>query len=433
MTASLKILVPEATVNFVQNPEFRYDTTGWYGHSATPTRTLDCARFGIASLKVVTVGSIIAEGVYYRVNYLNGTRDNVSASAYVRGDGYVRIRLLEASSGVEYRSDTITLQNDRWVRIEASGLCSCSSDVRLYVETVDKRITTFYVDGGQVEIKFLPTSFCDGEQGGCRWDNVAHGSFSLRDVYSREGGRWVNVIGNNSDYEDIYATMTTGFGVETITNNRVSNVFAPGGYINNIKKNERLLSIVFHVKNKNLARECDKQLSLSKLHNLRQMLIDVIKPDAVGGDQPFWLEYQDGDVPVRIMAYYDGGLEGDWDIRNQWAMDFPLRLLSTTPFFVEDNQECATFDFSDTKLFSGVAGRIDGAWNNMNGGIYNNYNTADFPDDNEDGWVQDMAMGDRGEIYAVGRFSKINYNGTLSPNQPADCAAYWDGYRWTAF
>ena len=94
MSASLKIIVPEATVNFIENPAIRYDTTGWNSSGASISRTLDYSRFGIASLKVVTPGTSKIEGTYYRVNNLSGTNDNVTVSAYVRGTGQDRKRVV---------------------------------------------------------------------------------------------------------------------------------------------------------------------------------------------------------------------------------------------------------------------------------------------------------------------------------------------------
>ena len=426
MSASLKIMVPEATVNFIENPSIRYTTTGWNASGATLSRTLDQARFGISSLKVVTNGVAIREGAYYRVNYLVGTNDNITVSVYVRGIGHVHIRMVDQSSGKEWVSSTETLRNDRWKRISVTGRCSGGNDVRLYVETYDNvpKATTFYVDGAQMEIKPYATSYCDGSQSGCRWDSIDNDSLSLRNAYTRDGGRWIDVF---NDRENIYATATTGFGFENIVNNRYDN----NSIVNTIKNDERLLSIVFHVKNRNMLRHPELDITLRRLHELRQMLIDIIKPDGV--NQPFWIEYKDGDFPLLAKVYYDGGMEGDWDIRNLWIMDFPLRLLATSPMFVEDNQQCAGFDFSDTAIFSGVAGRIDGEWDTLNGGIWNNYDPVDEPDDTVDGTIKDFAIGTHGEVYAVGRFKIINYNGILDPNAVADCAAYWDGYQWIAF
>ena len=435
MSASLKILVPEATVNFIENPAIRYDTTGWNASGATLSRTFEQARFGIASLMVVAPGSNIVEGAYYRVNYLSGTNDVVTVSTYVRGEGHIHVRLYDAEAGKEWTSKTEPLRDDRWTRIFVTGRCSGGNDIRLYVETSgdNAQSVIFYVDGSQMEIKPYATSYCDGSNSGCRWDGIDNGSISIRGQYNREGGRWIDVVGDNQLLENIYATATTGFGFGKIVNNLYDNTVFPGGVINNIKNDERILSIVFHAKNRDMSRKSDCEISMRRLFELRQKLIDIIKPDAVGGNKPFWIEYKDGDIPLRAKVYYDGGLEGDWDIRNLWIMDFPLRLLATSPMFVEDNQQSAEFDFSDTAIFSGVAGRIDGEWKTMNGGIWNNYDPVDIPDDTVDGTIKDFALGTHGEVYAVGRFKIINYNGSIDPNAVADCAAYWDGYQWNAF
>ena len=435
MSASLKILVPEATVNFIENPAIRYDTTGWNASGATLSRTLEQARFGISSLKLVTPGTNKVEGAYYRVNYLSGTNDVVTVSAYVRGEGHIQVRLYDADASKQWTSKTEPLRDDRWTRIFVTGRCSGGNDIRLYVETYgnNAQAVVFYVDGSQMEIKPWATSYCDGSQSGCRWDGLDNGSLSIRNIFSRDGGKWVEVVGDDPSLENIYATATTGFGFGKIVNNLYDNTVFPGGVINNIKNDERILSIVFHAKNKDLSRRKELDISMRRLFDLRQMLIDIIKPDAVGGNQPFWIEYQDGDIPLRGKVYYDGGLEGDWDIRNYWILDFPLRLLATSPMFYEDNQQTAEFDFSDTSIFSGVAGRLDGEWKTLNGGIWNNYDPVDVPDDFVDGTIKDMALGIRGEIFTVGRFKIINYNGILDPNAASDCAAYWDGYKWIAF
>src|SRR5688500_3244845 len=98
--ASLRILVPEGTTNYIKNPAARYDTTGWSQSGSTLTRSLDRARFGIASYKLVTNGSALNEGLYYRVSALAGIGDPVTVSAYVRGAGKVRIRVI-SSGGTE--------------------------------------------------------------------------------------------------------------------------------------------------------------------------------------------------------------------------------------------------------------------------------------------------------------------------------------------
>ena len=97
--ASLRIMVPDGTTNYVKNPALRYDTTGYTANGATVTRSTERARFGLASLKVVTAGSAFNEGAVDRVSWLNGTTSPITASVYLRGAGKVRIRRVDNWQG----------------------------------------------------------------------------------------------------------------------------------------------------------------------------------------------------------------------------------------------------------------------------------------------------------------------------------------------
>ena len=102
--ASLRILAPDGTVNYVENPAFRYNTNGWTAAGATLTRVLNPARWNVASMKIVTNGSALQEGAYYRVSRLAGVNEAVTGSAYVRGSGWARVRLIDYPAGKEWAS-----------------------------------------------------------------------------------------------------------------------------------------------------------------------------------------------------------------------------------------------------------------------------------------------------------------------------------------
>ena len=417
--ANLSILVPEATTNYIKNPSIRFDTTGWNADGTTLSRNIDYTRFGVASLKVVTDGLVIREGTYYRVDTLESESENVTVSVYVRGTGHVRIRLTDEVSVKEWMSKEVVLEESRWQRISINGRCSSSNDIRLYVETYgsNTQSVTFYIDAAQLELKPYPTSYCDGTRPGCRWHGLYDQSTSYRSPYTREGGRWVMISGAEREREDIYMTVVKGLGVAPISNNRQSYSMAPGGFLDNVKIEERPIALKFHTKHKSLVRTCKQALSLGKLHELRQLLIDIIKPDATGGNEPFWLEYDDGDIPVYAQAYYDGGLEGEWDIRNRWIMDFDLNLLATSPMFYEDNQDVAEIYFKDNAILNSVVGRINGEWNNLNYGVYST--------------VGNIELGKKGEVYATGHVNVINYNAlATNPLVPSFKIVYWNGTQW---
>lgn len=424
---TLRILSPEATTNYIENPSFRYDTVGWTAVGSSIERVLTYARFGISSLKISTNGAALYEGVYYRVNDLAGISDVITVSAYVRGKGEIRIRLYDSPSGNEFKSKKISLRDDIWQRIEVSGRCSGSNDVRLYIETagVSADSTDIYLDAAQMEVKAYSTSYCDGDQPGCRWNGLFSASTSSRSAYTREGGRWITVSGEEREADDLYMTFMIGAGVAPVDLNRQSYALSPGSYLDNIKVKERPMGLIFHTKHQTRPRTARQARSMSNLHELRQMLIDIIKPDKTAGNEPFWLEYTDGSTPLYIKCYYDGGLEGDWDIRNSFIMNFQVRLLSVYPFFVEGDLDSYLTDISDTRYFKGVAGRINGEWSDLNGGFW------DTNKWNIDGLVRRFALGPKGEVYACGCFNIINARAdAINPNEPGNGVAKWDGEKW---
>lgn len=408
MSASLKVLVPEATVNYIQNPSFRYDTTGWNAVGSTITRVLTYALFGIASLMVTTDGLVMREGVYYRVNDLAGISDPITISAYVRGDGMIHLRLID-SGGKEWVSPAIDAHPEIWQRLEISGFSTGSNDMRLYVETDGSaKAVTFYVDGCQMERKAYATTFCDGDQPGCRWNIMDSASNASRDANTRQGGRWVPLAGPCRENNDIYITVLGGLGMAPIQNNIQPWALAPGSYYQNTKVLDRVVTFNFNIKKEFLP--IVRKVNLGPLHEMRQQLIDIFKPDLTGGGEPFLFSYQEeGGRELFINMRYEAGLEGDWDLRNQWAQSFPVRFLATDPILSELNWQVKQIDFEDSFQASKVAARINGAWIYMAGGFNNS--------------VEEFALGKRGEVYAVGTFTT---GGVITYNR----VTYWNGSSW---
>lgn len=417
---SLRILTPEGTVNYIKNPSFRYDTSGWDVQGATLTRTLERARFGVSGGQVVTNGAALHEGVLYRVSALDGISDNVTVSVYVRGQGTVRIRLDDnAVGGGEYVSQPVRLNDRRWTRLSVSGRCHGGDDIRLVVETDEAAafIRTFYIDGAQLERKPYATSYCDGDQEKCRWQGLLHGSISERPEGTRAGGTWVELSGPKREAENLYMTNAGGLGIPPLTNSVQDYALAPGGYHQGVKVNMRQITFTFHAKRPALF--YDKPLNLDKLHALRQFLIDTVKSDLTAGDEDIWFEYQDGDVPLYFRARYDGGLEGDWDVRNGFVNSFPLRLLAVSPFFSEDSQDAQELDFQDVINPYFVLGRVDGQWNILNYGV--------------DDIAYRFALGKRQDLYLVGGFMTVNNNAAAEdPLRTSRYITYWDGDKWNA-
>jgi len=412
---TLRILVPDATENYIKNPAMRYATTGWTALGSTITRSSEQARWNVASLKVVTNGTLVNEGAYYRVTWLTGIQSVLAASIYVRGTGYARIRLTDNLSGKEWSSEACRLRTDRWQRISVDGRCTGGNDVRLYVETDRQSAVTFYADGAQLEPHVYPTTYCDGDQPGCNWTVYEHGSISNRDAYTRLGGRWLDMLGENRADDNLYLTVIGGLGMAPITNNIQPYSHTSGSYFQDTKTNERIINITFHAKQENFERCTDN--SLAALHGLRQTLIDIIKPDKTYGSEEFTLEYTDGKFPVYLKVRYDGGLEGDWDVRNSWINSFAVRFIAVSPYLYEDDQDIQELDIRQSGTVNYAMQRLNGAWSDMNGGL--------------SAVVSDFKIGPRGEIIACGVFNKANNDpGAISPEIFVNFIAYWDGTEW---
>lgn len=240
--------------------------------------------------------------------------------------------------------------------------------MRLYVETADTaaKATTFYVDGAQMERKPYATTYVDGSQPGCRWNIQAYATQSTRDDSSRAGGRWVALAGPCRPNNDIYVTLLGGFGMAGLQNQTQPWSNSPGSFFQNSKVRDRTLTLSFFVKKEDLYSSGPPDLR--PLHELRQQIIDIIHPDKTHGSEPFLLEYESTEAnrKLYIHARYDGGLDGSWDVRNQWVNAFPLRLLAVDPFWFEDNQEVTLLgivtSFPNTPQRSDIQARINNEW-----------------------------------------------------------------------
>lgn len=433
---NLKILVPESTTNYVTNPNFRNNITGWTTAGATLTRSMEKARYSIASGKVVSAGSVLNEGVYFRLSSLTGINQPCTGSVYVLGSGKVQVRLRDGG-GTSWTSDVIDLSATQWKRVEVSGFLTGTNDVRVYIETADDtpKAITYYVDGLQIELKAYATTYCDGDQPGCTWERVIPGVSSRRGD-TRLGGRWVPLAGDCRDDQNVYVTVLGGFGNAPIRNSTQSWADAPGSFYQSTKILDRVLNLSFYVKQESLNRV--NPPNLSPLHGLRQQLIDLFKPDKTEGGEPFWLEYYEtnGDRPLYIQARYEAGLEGSWDVRNSWYNALPIRMLAVDPLWVEDNQDVKQLGIKDTvsllqgnnlalirnkkvsfpgKAGTGTSSAFNRAVEGTDGTIYvivgpgiAKWDGVSFTTIVSDAtYVRDIDVAPDGSLYAVGQFTTI--------------------------
>ena len=405
MTAKFQILAPEATRNLIRNPNAEKNLDYWRAHGSVIDRSSEEARFGWHSVEVVTNGAGLYEGTSVR-SYPNSSGITYAASAYVRGSGSVRLRLRDETNGDEFVSDAVSLNVDKWIRISdiigstGRGVEDCD-DLRIYIETDRTQAITFYVDGAQIEEKPYSTTYIDGDQPGGRWNIAKHASVSDRDAQEATGGRWIDLdeVGLG-----VYATVTGGIGMPPLSHNVQGRSLEAGVEYQSTKVLSRVIQLTLWTKSENASPG-----ALERLHESRQNLIDIIKPDRVSPTQPIRLRYNGGDTSLEIDALYEGGLEFSGDVRNQYFNSFVVRFFAPDPFWFEDNQHIETLDPLDSlPIQNGLIAKINREWTDL--GLVNNF-------------IIGSAIGPDGNYYVAGRFTTIGGVG-------ANGIAYWDGENW---
>jgi hypothetical protein len=174
-------------VNWVENPSFEVDTTGWSSvASATLSRDTVNYRSGLASLKVVNVSGSAAQ--YANLPLVAGS-GFYTISAYVKletgattANYFIRQLQYENIGGPTVAAGNIGTQNlsvtGDWVRV--SGTINKAATANYLTFRVVTASTTsgdiFYVDDVMVEKGNTAVTYFDGDTG--FWAGTAHDSFS---------------------------------------------------------------------------------------------------------------------------------------------------------------------------------------------------------------------------------------------------------------
>jgi hypothetical protein len=180
-------------VNWVENPSFEVDTTGWSSvASATLSRDTVNYRSGLASLKVVNVSGSAAQ--YSNLPLVAGS-GFYTISAYVKletaattANYFIRQLQYENIGGTTVAAGNIGTQNlsvtGDWVRL--SGVINKAAAANYLSFRVVTASTTsgdiFYVDDVMVEKGNTAGTYFDGDTG--FWAGTAHDSFSGSTPYS---------------------------------------------------------------------------------------------------------------------------------------------------------------------------------------------------------------------------------------------------------
>jgi hypothetical protein len=433
------IVLPQGIENLHKNPSAEINATGYTasGTAASVARSSEESFRGAFCIKCMT-GSTNAGGCYYGTVQLTSGED-YTFSAYVKGQADETYKIYIAdTSGNALATDTF-VGTGEWQRVSVSYTETSTASRRFYItkNAGSTSSTALYIDACQIENLPYETTYCDGDQEGCKWHGGpagAHISASSRSGMSRAGGRKVDL-----DSYSAYLVSQQGTGMPTIKNNSVAYGNGPGSFWKGQQATERAFTLAFSVAGN----------SVADLHQKRLALIDAIKPDLVYPQQEFILGYTSGGEDIEIRCHYDSGFEiadGKYEIET-----LPIKVIASDPYWYKVQEHKGFIDEPSRGLSSttyamfrdangdwsvpGGTGPTGGAVNVVKhgpdgcwyfggaftscGGVANTASFAKYDPVSDTfssmgtfagGAVNDIAFDHLGYVIAVGAFTTVNGN-----------------------
>lgn len=463
-----KIVRPEQTENFVQNPSA--EEAGNYSAlpGTTVTRSTSYSKYGLYSYRVQTNAD--NEGI------------SLTLEALANADHYVTFRVrgtLPASwdlslDDANYASPVELADIDgNWTLYGLSiPAAQANGSTTLYIRQNGAGSGDFYIDGVQVEEKAYWTTYCDGSQDGCEWEGEKDGSTSRRSGLTCAGGR---VRDLEDDYH-FHVEQIIGAGAAPQLVNLDHYAIIPGAALNSIKVEGRPFTLA-------------GMLTGTSESNLRARMQDLINaiagdslPEDDDGIQPIRIRYTGAAVQKELAVHYETGLEGNKSFRRDargWEQIAALRFLAPDPYWLEIGETSIQLDpaavaASNHHEFAGrlretsvALGGYTSPWNELNvsaspasgevlcsvvgpdkkvyiGGTFTDWNGVGGSDyvavydpvtdtwstlggaSDFNGAVYALAFGPDGTLYAGGAFTDC------AADPDADYLAQWDGSNWSA-
>ena len=389
----LSVVAPIERMNLVSNPSFETNATGYTAvDGATLTRTTETQRRGVYSLKVKP-GLSSVSGLYYTSSSLvSGNTYAFSLDVNIRGGRKYQIRVSDNARNLVTKKVT---GKGYWERVSVVFTAVTTGVHRLYFEKDSNSSTdVFFTDGWQLELceagNFWPTTYIDGDQLGFvanqipppyLWTGTPHASTSTRSGLTRAGGRVLD-LRNDLGFE---VNSIIGLGMDSITNVATPNALIGGAFYQRTTPQSRNFTIVGSLFGS----------TVNELKRNRRLLLDTLKPDAVGLQQPLVLQCQIADHEiVNITCNYSSGLEGMFDNFNQEKL--AIQFTAFNPFLIQEEGEVAS-SLSFIKSVPGVFTMLrssNGNWSPLTGVGTN-------------GNVLTIVSGNDGYIYYGGTFTLV--------------------------
>lgn len=391
----------EATQNYLPNPSLEDGTTGYSAYSSgtaagTRTRGATWQKRDYYGYRLVKSGGGASDhwGVGVAANspsdFISGESVTFSVDLNVAASTTVEIEI-EATVGGTPESTTLEVAASSAGRYSVTHTLSGNATAitaRVYIKSATGTVD---IDGLQVENKTYQTSYCDGDQDGCKWLGAQHNSSSTRNRRSGAGGRPYNL-----DDLDLYVETPTGWGMPPIRHQVQQQAQLPGSLWRGTRVEPRVITISGPVMGS----------THEDLHLERKDLIEALKADATAGD-PLILEYTGANSakPIRLFVRYDTGLEGG--VFAGFAEQVNIRLIAYDPFWFTDGNTADSISGKGSAVTSPrLARRNSAGWHAVAASL--------------NGTVRAIVEGPDGTIYFGGDFT--NAGGVAN----ADYVAMYD-------
>ncbi len=335
-----KLVQPKAARNYVLNPSAEVaGNFSQYG-GATVTREQGISAWGEYSYKIVPGGT--ARGLTLLCSAAPAS-DPAQVIFAARGVSGV---LTVTSTGVA-TATVIQPLGGGWVLYQAVGAFTSKE-----VQITNSKNETWYLDGVTHTEGTRLQTYLDGDQPGCRWTGIRHGSASVRDGNTRAGGEIYDLE------TDLYFRVIRPLGgMGAPENILTARVVRPGGSVEVSRIGARTLILTGWLLASSLATMNARYVALG----------DALKPDAVplAADrrpQPVLIQYWGDQRILQLPSVPAGGLEDYGDPAHGFNMQLGLRFDVGAPFWsdVIETAMAVTTETSGTARM--VMGRIQGEW-----------------------------------------------------------------------
>lgn len=293
-----KLVVPLGTTNMVLNPSAE-TTLNWgsnCGTGVTVTRSTTYSFRGLYSYKVVQVGANANTGMYVTASRLSNADHYLNFR--VRGTFATLAALFYSAAPANLGSVTPALlyTDGDWKQYGvAVPAATANTAVTVYIIQTTAAAAEFYVDCVQVEALSGWTTYCDGDQPGCKWNGTRHGSTSYR-LDSREGG----AVRDLQSYYGIHIKSVSGYGGPTKESMLEPLAFVDGSVYQGTRASGRILQLTLDYEG----------TSLTNAFSRRKAFMRDINRNKVWPQQPCLWWYTGAGKTVQLSAFVESGDEG---------------------------------------------------------------------------------------------------------------------------